>query len=404
MSIEVNMSRQMRNSIENMMREVMENTISKCAEKYAFDKEEAKRMLGVSVVSVVKKVEKKEKKEIDSKIPLPFSGVVIEGCCRGLKQNHGLYTQCKNEKKGGEYCVKCEIESKKNESGLPDGGHVDDRMRAYVEGREYRDSKGRGVTAYVKVMKKLKLSKEEVEEEAKRCGVVIDEKEFDVDSKKKGRPKKVTALTEDSDNESKKRGRPKKEKKVVEVSRTEDLFATLITEARASSKEEDEISDMSDDVSEVSEVKVTSKEAKKGEKGAAKAEKKESKKAEKAAEKAAQREAEKAEKAAQKAAEKAAQKAEKKEAKKAEKKEAQKAEKKEATKEEKPVEKERPKEEEEEEVVTVKKFEFNGKKYLRTSANVLYDAETQDHVGVWNEAKQEIEECEEEEEEYEEED
>jgi hypothetical protein len=43
--------------------------------------------------------------------------------------------------------------------------------------------------------------------------------------------------------------------------------------------------------------------------------------------------------------------------------------------------------------------------YLKSkNTNVLYDAETQETIGVWNEAKQEIEKCEEEEEEYEEED
>jgi hypothetical protein len=37
---------------------------------------------------------------------------------------------------------------------------------------------------------------------------------------------------------------------------------------------------------------------------------------------------------------------------------------------------------------------FQGKTYLRTADNVLYDAETQDEVGVFNEAQQKIEECE----------
>ena len=69
---------------------------------------------------------------------------------------------------------------------------------------------------------------------------------------------------------------------------------------------------------------------------------------------------------------------------------------------EKKVEVEDTEDETEEEEVQVTKFEFGGKKYLRSSKNVLYDAETQDEIGVWNEAKQEIEFAELEEEEEEE--
>ena len=42
----------------------------------------------------------------------------------------------------------------------------------------------------------------------------------------------------------------------------------------------------------------------------------------------------------------------------------------------------------------MKKFDFNGVTYLRTKDNVLYDAVTQDCIGVFNEALQLIDECE----------
>ena len=58
---------------------------------------------------------------------------------------------------------------------------------------------------------------------------------------------------------------------------------------------------------------------------------------------------------------------------------------------------------EEEDKVEVKKFEFKGIKYLRSTTNILYDATTQDAIGHWNEDKQEVEELEEELEEEEEE-
>ena len=48
-----------------------------------------------------------------------------------------------------------------------------------------------------------------------------------------------------------------------------------------------------------------------------------------------------------------------------------------------------PAEEEEIEVV-VKRFEHNGVKWLRDSANVIYNMETQEEVGVWDEEAQTI--------------
>ena len=44
--------------------------------------------------------------------------------------------------------------------------------------------------------------------------------------------------------------------------------------------------------------------------------------------------------------------------------------------------------------VAVSKFEFKGKMYLKSSNGVIYDRDTQDEIGVWNEAKQDIELCE----------
>ena len=156
---------------------------------------------------------------------------------------------------------------------------------------------------------------------------------------------------------------------------------------------------------------------KKGKKGAAK----EGEKAEKV-EKAAAKEAEKAEKAAEKEAQKCAQKAEKESAKSAQKaeKEAQKAEKKAAKEAEKGDKKSRRKktdkkvevsstedlfdallnestsaeleeEEEEEEVETkVTIVELDGVTYWKSEDNVLYNPETQDEMGVWDEESESI--------------
>ena len=39
--------------------------------------------------------------------PLPYSGLCNESNCRALRQNNGLYTQCKMVKKMGDYCKTC---------------------------------------------------------------------------------------------------------------------------------------------------------------------------------------------------------------------------------------------------------------------------------------------------------
>lgn len=285
--------------LELMVRSGIEEALRVCSVRYGFSLEEALCMLNVEVDSKIVSGNNV------SKIPLPFCGVVKEGCCGGLRQNHGLLTQCEvNVKEGVEYCGRCSKECKKNGSGKPDRGNIEDRLAAWEEGKEYRDPKGRLAVGYAKVMQKLKLTESMVVEEALRQGVVLKDSDLNMVEMKRGRPKKEKVLTTDTDSEvSKKkgRGRPKKEGKEVSVKKTEDLFATLISEAKKSEKEEEE-------------------------------------------------------------------------------------------KEEE--EKEEEKEEEEDEpVITVKRFEFKGNKYLRTSDNVLYDADTQECVGVFNEALQEIEEC-----------
>ena len=52
-------------------------------------------------------------------------------------------------------------------------------------------------------------------------------------------------------------------------------------------------------------------------------------------------------------------------------------------------------EEEEEEATEVVKFDVDGKTYLKDNEGVLYDMETQEAVGVWNEETKRIDEIDE---------
>ena len=357
-----------------MMESVRLDTVRRCALKYGFNEEEALSSLGVLNLSEgVKKSSKKEgKTNIEKRekpsVPLPFKGSIQEGSCNGLKQNHGLLTQCQN-RCDTEYCKGCQKQCDKNASGKPDCGSVSDRMAAYMNGLEFRDPKGRAPIAYAKVVQKLKLTREQVECEAVKFNVVLDDSDFALPESKRGRPKKFVSDTEsESSSEPKKRGRPKKAEKPVEVSSTEDLFASLISEVKASSPRAEPLA-----------APLSKKEQKEAEKKAVKEEKEAEKKAAKE----------------KKVQEKAAAKAEKSSKKP---KEDVKAAGPVAVPVPAPAPAPAPVEEEEEEeeevVLTVKKFVFQGKTYLRTADNVLYDPETQDQVGVFNEADQKIEECE----------
>ena len=86
-------------------------------------------------------------------------------------------------------------------------------------------------------MRYLKVTDEEVKKAAADKNIYIAEVHLEEVEVKKGRTKKVK---EEKVEEDKKRGRPKKEEKKVEVSATEDLFATLVKEAEEAKKEEEE--------------------------------------------------------------------------------------------------------------------------------------------------------------------
>jgi hypothetical protein len=440
--------------------------IRACASKYGFDGEEAMRELSVCVGAEGKK--SKAKKEAAPKaapraipsIPLPFTGVVREDCCLGVKQNHGLYTQCFSAAGETGLCKGCAKQASKNASGEPDCGLIAKRV---MQGSEYRDAKGRAPVHYTKVMKKQKLTEEQVQTEASKFGIEIEASHFAAPETKRGRPKKATTSDTESETsssaadatgEKKARGRPKKAAKVVEVSATEDLFASLMQQAQSASPRPsaslsaanagggaaaDEMSDVSSNSGsesdseskgskkkakkskEVSEeelaekaAKFLAKEEEKEKKAAAKKEQAQQEKVKKAAEKEAakiakeqEKEAAKIAKEQEKEAAKIAKEQEKEAAKiakeqekalaqqdkpKAAKKE--KASKKKAEEPVKPVEPvadlESEAESEEEPVVTVKKFEHEGVTYLKSSDGVLYDAKTQSVVGKWNETTKSI--------------
>ena len=232
----------------SMSVEVVMSIISRCGLMYNFEASEAVEVLkesGLWVVrddvvrydvvrdvvvrdDVVRDDVRKSASTFSFSCPLPYSGLCNESNCRALRQNNGLYTQCKMVKKNGDYCKTCSTSSEKN-GGIPEYGTIDERMLSGIN--EYVDPKGRKPVAFVKIMKKFKVSEEEVKEEATRLGIVIADIHFVApEETKRGRPASVKSS--DAKEPKGAKGRPKKEKKVLEIGGEEDdLFASLVASA-----------------------------------------------------------------------------------------------------------------------------------------------------------------------------
>jgi len=404
-------------SVERYVRSVVEALSS----EYKFSASEASsklNLLGLKVKVSVVGGGRKERKSVEDKsqFPLPFSGRNVEECCQSLRQCQGLYTQCRNSKSSGEFCKSC---SSKMVDGVPEYGTMSQRLAVGLN--DYVDPSGRKVVHYTKLMKKHKVSEEQVLAEARKFGQVVDACHFvqpESDSVKRGRPKAEKAVKVSSGV----KGRPKKTKKVVEIDGEEDdLFASLVAQSISESVvsevvsvnaapevvvseaavSEAVVSEAAVEV--VSEVKAPEKAAKTQDK-AAKEQEKAAKEQEKAAKLAAKeqekaaKEQEKAAKLAAKEQENAAKLAAKEQEKAAKEQEkaaklAAKSEAKAARPAEKPAAAKAPANDETSAADVVKKIEFEGKKYLKSKkTGIVYDYEEyvksgdQVVVGKWNEA------------------
>ena len=225
--------------MQNVNREVMKmlkSAVVVLSSKYNFDSEEGYRMIceceGLSSSSVVKRSSKKvsiKEKIVKSAFPLPYNGELNSACCFGIRQNSGLYTQCPSARpEDAAYCGSCNKQATKNEHGLPDYGSIQTRSSKYLKDEEFVDPSGKKPVAYTKVMKKLKITEEQVREEAAKHNMTLDPRHFVEVEKKSGRPAKEPkeALAE---QKLKAKGRPKKSKKVLELEgEEEDLFASLV--------------------------------------------------------------------------------------------------------------------------------------------------------------------------------
>jgi hypothetical protein len=160
----------MNKEMNNCMLKIVEEVIKECSMHYGFNSDEAMVRLGLKEVVVEVVVE--EKLEKNKKIVLPYNGEYNNLCCSGLELNHGLYTQCPKKKKIGDLCEGCNKQASKNSHGKPDYGRIEERQETGL--MDFHDPRGKSPVSYIKIMKKLGLSKEEVLEEAKKRNKKMD--------------------------------------------------------------------------------------------------------------------------------------------------------------------------------------------------------------------------------------
>lgn len=195
-------------------------------------------------------------KASSSKVIMPWIGLVNDNNCRGLRINHGLYTQCDNKKtqesNGMWFCKTCYNQGVKNGSGIPNSGTVDERLKYDIMG--YVDKKtGKKCIPWCQVLNKLNIDIDEAKQEAEKQNITIPECHFVSSEKKRGRPKKNNNTSvSDTDSETteggvgdespkKKRGRPKKDKKATDVVAGDDLIAKMISNLAPSQEKSEEV-------------------------------------------------------------------------------------------------------------------------------------------------------------------
>jgi len=133
---------------------------------------------------------KSSKKENTPSFPLPWTGTPITGCCQGIRSNYDTYTQCHQPCiKDNIYCKTCAKNC--GSDGIPKDGNVDTRNNITKK-----------IKPYIHFMNAKQLSKQDVLNEAAKFNITLSDEIFEKPpTAAKGRPKKITSATEDSDDE-----------------------------------------------------------------------------------------------------------------------------------------------------------------------------------------------------------
>ena len=197
-----------------------------------------------------------------SKLPLPFCGSVIAGCCEAVVLNNQLFTQCEKKKtKTFKMTGDVELEyslcdacykslEKKAKKGTDAGklltyGTIQERMAN--GGVIAANGSLRKPAPYATVMAKLGISREDAEAEAARRGVTIPIEELEEKQARRGRPKKTKSIEIVADTSSEDEGQTKRKrtsKVLASSSEGENLIAALVAEAQIKAGSDDDFSEM----------------------------------------------------------------------------------------------------------------------------------------------------------------
>ena len=105
------------------------------------------------------------------KLIIPYTGKKVNENCIALRFNYALFTQCTNKAVLNiPYCKTCAKHVEDN-SGLSPYGTIDDRLEYGI--LDYVDPTGRKTAPLYKVLKRMKVTRDEMEEECKNQGVLI---------------------------------------------------------------------------------------------------------------------------------------------------------------------------------------------------------------------------------------
>ena len=194
------------NGMKDVAIEFAHACVMECSRRYEFDGEEAVKLLGLRNPLVKTKITKEKRVQNKPKYTFPYNGERNMDVCQGLILNGGLFTQCEMSKKTQLYCGKCSKQAEKNSHGTPNYGTIMDRNSVGI--MEYIDPSGKCPVSYLKFINKKKWNLEEVQEEAKKYSININEIHFveEISTKKRGRKPRVRAQvacdTDDEDESS----------------------------------------------------------------------------------------------------------------------------------------------------------------------------------------------------------
>jgi hypothetical protein len=153
--------------------QVRADLIQRLADKYEFDATEA--MAFIQSGGIVVKYPPLDREK------LPWTGNVRPECCKAIKKNSGLFTQCNGIVHTDDWCKPCAKEVAKK--GKPTCGTVQDRLAADVLDYQVGPFK---VKPYVEYMKKHGIAREQVDKACDDYDIEIDPRQFEV----KKRPRK----------------------------------------------------------------------------------------------------------------------------------------------------------------------------------------------------------------------